>query len=211
MVNVFHWKVESTTINKTPVRVATGRSSINGDSAMTKSNMKIPLIVELTRCLAPFIMLMVDCPIIASPPIARKRPDTKLANPWANNSWFESPIFGTVSVISLQACSVKTDSTLPIAARVKPNVMTFWIVVESFGIAGQSNLGGDPLMGAVSLTVRVATSKTRRNKVCSSKVPTSNPTKLAGNKRPILGMRGKNFIIAIQIATCTNVKQSSAG
>ena len=58
-------------MKRTPVNVAIGSRLMNGLKMSVNNNMKTPDIVELTRWRAPFIILIVDCPIIASPPMAK--------------------------------------------------------------------------------------------------------------------------------------------
>ena len=60
-------------MNKTPVNVAMGSRLMAGLRTSVKSSMNTPDMVELTRWRAPFMMLMVDWPIMASPPMAGRR------------------------------------------------------------------------------------------------------------------------------------------
>ena len=64
-----------------------GPVEITGDSATTKNSIKIPAVAPDSRPRAPFTeMLIVDWPIIASPPMAPNNPETAFATPCATHS-----------------------------------------------------------------------------------------------------------------------------
>ena len=104
-------------MKSTPVSVPMGTSSIVGESATMKMSIITPAVAPERRPRAPFMMLMVDWPIIASPPIAPKTPETAFARPCATHSWFERNELGSHAVISSHACSVMTDSMSPTKQR----------------------------------------------------------------------------------------------
>ena len=76
-----HAKVLITTINITPTRAAIGICSISGDkNKMNVSKARAATIPDnLPR--PPEFTLIMDCPIIAQPPIPPKNPFTTLASP----------------------------------------------------------------------------------------------------------------------------------
>mmetsp|Transcript_1199 Transcript_1199/g.4068 ORF Transcript_1199/g.4068 Transcript_1199/m.4068 type:complete len:250 (+) Transcript_1199:535-1284(+) len=160
-VNVSQLKVEMTTMKSTPVRVPMGTSSMTGLRPTMNTSMNQPAMVLETRVLAPFIMLMVDCPIMASPPMAPKTPHARLARPWATHSWLARNVDGMVCVMSSTACRVMTDSMRPTSAsdtayskRMPSGALP--------GMLGKCHVGGAPLRPAVSPTVRVRTPMSSR-------------------------------------------------
>ena len=66
--------------------------------------------------LPPPLIFIIDCPIIAHPPIPPKNPVTTLAAPWATHSLLEFPLVSVNSSIKLR---VIKDSISPIAAKIR--------------------------------------------------------------------------------------------
>merc|ERR1719393_1206088 len=116
MGNVCQLKVESTTMNRTPVNVPIGTVEITGDKATTKNSINIPAVAPDSRPRAPFT----DILIVDWPTMAPNKPETAFATPCATHSWFERKTDGSVSVISSQAWSVMTDSIKPTKVREMP-------------------------------------------------------------------------------------------
>ena len=74
-------KVPITTINITPTRAAIGMSSITLDPNKTKINKDSAATIPDKRPRPPELTLIIDCPIIAHPPIPPNKPFRKLALP----------------------------------------------------------------------------------------------------------------------------------
>ena len=108
-------KVPITTINITPTKAAIGICSIRGAPKSTKHNNAMAAVAPDKRPRPPELILIIDCPIIAQPPIPPKRPFKILAPPWATHSRLPLP---RVSVISSIRLSVIRLSIRPTAARI---------------------------------------------------------------------------------------------
>ncbi len=67
------------------------------------------------RVRPPDFTLIIDCPIIAQPPMPPKKPVTVLAAPWAMHSCDAPPRW---PVISPTRFRVSSDSINPMAARI---------------------------------------------------------------------------------------------
>ncbi len=70
-----------TTINITPTKAAIGICSIRGAPKSTKHNNATAATAPDKRPRPPELTLMMDCPIMAHPPIPPKRPFKMLAPP----------------------------------------------------------------------------------------------------------------------------------
>ena len=111
-----HAKVPNTTINITPTRAAIGTCSISPEANNINANNARAATIPDKRPLPPPLMLIIDCPIIAHPPIPPNNPVIIFAPPCAMHSLLEFP---RVSVSSSIRLSVINDSISPIAARIK--------------------------------------------------------------------------------------------
>ena len=108
--------VPMTTMNITPTKAAIGICSMTCAPNNTKQSSAIAATIPDKRPRPPELTLMIDCPIIAQPPIPPKRPLRILAAPWAKHSRFPLP---RVSVISSIKFKVINDSISPTAASKK--------------------------------------------------------------------------------------------
>ena len=109
-----HSKVPMTTMNMTPTSAALGITAMTGDPTMTNSSRKSAAERPESLDRPPELMLIIDWPIIAQPPMPEKKPDTMLPAPSAIHSLFALPL---VSVISSIRLSVRRDSTAATPAR----------------------------------------------------------------------------------------------
>ena len=115
ILKLAHSNVPSTTINITPTSAASGIISIKLEAKMINaSNINAALIPD-KRERPPELILIIDWPIIAQPPIAPKKPHVIFAAPWPIHSLLLWP---RVSVISSIKLSVNNDSIRPIAASI---------------------------------------------------------------------------------------------
>ena len=111
---LLHSKVPITTINITPIRAASGISSINGEATRINNNKQSAAVMPDNLPRPPEFTLIMLWPIIAQPPIPPKKPVAVFATPWATHSLLPRP---RDSVISSTRRSVKRDSIKPIIAR----------------------------------------------------------------------------------------------
>mmetsp|Transcript_2370 Transcript_2370/g.6917 ORF Transcript_2370/g.6917 Transcript_2370/m.6917 type:complete len:290 (-) Transcript_2370:637-1506(-) len=216
LAKVAQWNVLITTMKSTPVSPAMGRSSITGEATRMKIRRKTPADVLERRPRAPFMMLMVDCPIMASPPMAPNKDETKFAKPWATDSWFARKTDCGVLVISLQAWRVMMDSTRPMAAKLK----AYSMMTPQRGeppTSAKSKGGKLPLTPAVSDTMRVGTSRMARLTPCSQTLATMSATMDPGRNLPTFGIFGQRCMtimvmitmtIIIQVVVCASVRSS---
>ena len=109
-------KVPITTMNITPTNAAMGICSIMLAPNKTKVSKAIAATIPESLPLPPELTLMMDCPIIAHPPMPPKSPLRILAVPCAMHSLFPLP---RLSVISSMRFKVIKDSINPTAARIK--------------------------------------------------------------------------------------------
>ena len=101
-------------MNITPTRAAIGIISIYEDVYKIKINKNNAADIPAIRVLPPDLTLIIDCPIIAQPPIPPKKPVTVLANPCAKHSWLAPPL---LLVISPTKFKVNRLSINPIEAK----------------------------------------------------------------------------------------------
>mmetsp|Transcript_3344 Transcript_3344/g.10496 ORF Transcript_3344/g.10496 Transcript_3344/m.10496 type:complete len:234 (-) Transcript_3344:1016-1717(-) len=118
--NVFQLKVEITMAKSTPVSTATGISFTSEDATTVMRMMTMAATAADRRPRAPLRTLMVDCPIMVSPPMPPSSAERKLPVPCAMHSMVTARSVGTVLVSSLTAWRVMTDSMRPMAAKMKP-------------------------------------------------------------------------------------------
>ena len=111
----FHAKVPITTMNITPTSAASGISSITDDPTRMKSSRQTAAATPAIRVRPPEFTLIIDCPIMAQPPMPPKKPVTTLAVPWAMHSCEAPPRW---PVISPTRFSVSRLSIRPMAARI---------------------------------------------------------------------------------------------
>mmetsp|Transcript_51069 Transcript_51069/g.118678 ORF Transcript_51069/g.118678 Transcript_51069/m.118678 type:complete len:231 (+) Transcript_51069:1216-1908(+) len=148
-----HLKVWMTTTKRMPQSAAVGTASMKSPSTQMKSNMKAAAVRALSRPWAPFSTLMVLWPIMASPPMALKKPDKRLARPWARHSWFFFGMEVCCSRIWSTACRVRTDSTKPMAHKEPANGRLFLQVSHlPHGTSGMCHCGSPPVILDKSLT-----------------------------------------------------------
>ena len=76
-----HAKVPITTINMTPTKAAIGICSIRELPNNIKHNREIAATMPESLPLPPAFTLIIDCPIMAQPPIPPKMPLRKFADP----------------------------------------------------------------------------------------------------------------------------------
>ena len=110
-----HAKVPKTTINITPTRAAIGTCSMSPEANKINANSASAATIPDKRPLPPPLILIIDCPIIAQPPIPPNKPVIIFAPPCAIHSLLEFPRDSVSSSIKL---SVINDSISPIAARI---------------------------------------------------------------------------------------------
>ena len=105
----------------------------------------------------PDFTLIMDCPIIAQPPIPPKKPVTVLAKPWATHSWLAPP---RLPVISPTRFKVKRLSIKPIAAKMIEYGKMICSVSQVNGTTGIWNGGNPPSIEAMSPTRGTSKPKT---------------------------------------------------
>mmetsp|Transcript_27106 Transcript_27106/g.88926 ORF Transcript_27106/g.88926 Transcript_27106/m.88926 type:complete len:225 (+) Transcript_27106:764-1438(+) len=105
---------------------------------------------------------MMDCPIMAHPPMPAKKPVTMLASPCASTSTCVSVRRDVMS--STRDC-VRSVSMMPTAATLAANGETMESVSRLSGTCGRWNAGRDPAIEARSPTVRVLNPSTCVNPV----------------------------------------------
>lgn len=109
-----HSKVPMTTINITPTNAALGMTAMTGEPTIIKSKRKSAAERPESLERPPELMLIIDWPIIAQPPMPEKKPEAMLPAPSAIHSRLALP---RVSVISSMRLSVSNDSTAATPAR----------------------------------------------------------------------------------------------
>ncbi|CSB20942.1 Uncharacterised protein [Vibrio cholerae] len=115
-LKVAHSKVPITTINMTPTNAASGIISIKEAVNRIKHSSNTAATIPDRRPRPPELTLIIDCPIMAQPPMAPNMEHVILAKPCPIHSRLDWP---RVPVISSKTVSVSSDSIKPIAARIK--------------------------------------------------------------------------------------------
>ena len=115
-LKLLHANVPITTINITPTRAAIGICSIKGAAKRIKIKREIEAVTPESLPLPPELTLIMDCPIMAHPPIPPNKPFNIFPNPCAKLSLFPLPL---LSVSSSTKLSVISDSIKPTAANKK--------------------------------------------------------------------------------------------
>mmetsp|Transcript_15216 Transcript_15216/g.49945 ORF Transcript_15216/g.49945 Transcript_15216/m.49945 type:complete len:213 (-) Transcript_15216:816-1454(-) len=158
-----------TTMKSTPVSAAIGTSSMTLEAMMMKSRNMMEANVVLKRPTPPLLTLMVDCPIMASPPMDWNIADIRLEAPCAMHSCVQRPVLSVVSSrISSTSWSVRMLSIRPTSMREMVVGMMIWSASLSSLTSGILNSGRPPLTGAMSFTVGVSSPMSGRFKPCSS-------------------------------------------
>ena len=115
ILKLLHANVPITTINITPTKAAIGTCSIKPEANKTKLKRVKAATIPDNLPLPPDLILIIDCPIMAQPPMPPNRPVTTFALPCAIHSLFALP---RVSVRSSIKFKVISDSIKPIAAKI---------------------------------------------------------------------------------------------
>ena len=111
----FQAKVPITTMNMTPTSAASGINSMMGLATTINASRNRAAAIPAIRVRPPDFTLIMDCPIIAQPPMPPKKPVTVFATPCATHSWLAPP---RLLVISPTRFSVSRLSIRPMAARI---------------------------------------------------------------------------------------------
>ena len=147
-------KMSITSIHMVPTRAASGILSITALPATTDIARKNAQLSPLSLFLPPALTLIMDCPIMAHPPIPPRNPVATLPMPWAMHStWVE---LGPSSVIWSTSCWVSSVSMRPTMATASAVGAMAVRVPKVSGICGRWSEGRDPAMDAMSPTVLVA-------------------------------------------------------
>mmetsp|Transcript_82021 Transcript_82021/g.240788 ORF Transcript_82021/g.240788 Transcript_82021/m.240788 type:complete len:359 (+) Transcript_82021:500-1576(+) len=188
----FQSKVWNTTLNITPTSAETGMQLIAGPATTTMIRRETPAVIEDTRCRAPEPMLIMDCPIMAQPPIPAKAPHTMLATPWPTHSLLV--LLRPDLVSSSIKFRVISDSSKPTAAIVTASVETCSSVsrFRGFGVYWLSNHRGigkfdRNFSAAMSPTVVVSLLPSPRTTAHSRAVPSTTATNAEGTRVVSLG------------------------
>ena len=136
-----------------PTKAASGIASMIALPAMTESMMKTAHEMPLTLFLPPAFTLIMDCPIIAHPPIPPRTPFAILPIPWPIHSTCVSE---RVSVTASTSCCVRRVSMRPTAATLHAVGRMMDSVVRFTGTMGRCKDGNEPAIDAISPTVFVA-------------------------------------------------------
>ena len=201
-----HSNVPRTTINMTPTSAATGTISISPEANNTNASKTSAAVTPDVRPRPPEFMLIIDCPIIAQPPMPPKKPQVKFAAPCATHSLFPRP---RVSVSSSTSVSVRRDSIKPTAARTTAYGNTIRKVSNVKGTIGIEN-SGNPPCNVASLSPVIDRRK-------STIVGASKPKTITTTVMPMIAASdagtafvsfGKKKITAMVAATRTNMVYS---
>ncbi len=151
-LRVSHSNVEITTINMSHTRLARGMLLTIGHAKRMKKSSHSEATIHDNFVLPHDLILMIDCPIIASPPIHPKNPLMMLAIPCARYSLFICPLVSVMSSITL---SVNVASVRPTNAATKAYGKIMRSVSNVHGTCGRWNPGSAPINGipAKSCTV----------------------------------------------------------
>ena len=114
ILRLFQANVPITTMNITPTRAANGICSIQDDATTINKSRNKAAAIPASRVRPPDFTLIMDCPIMAHPPMPPKKPVMVFAIPWAILSWLAPP---RLLVMSPTRLSVSRLSIKPIAAR----------------------------------------------------------------------------------------------
>ena len=134
-----------------------------------KNNKNKAADIPAIRVLPPDLTLIIDCPIIAHPPIPPKKPVTVLAKPCAKHSWLAPPF---LFVISPTKFRVRRLSIKPIEASIKAYGKIIFNVSIFKGTLGIEKSGSPPLTLARSPTLGMSMLKAK-TRIVVNKIATS--------------------------------------
>mmetsp|Transcript_14324 Transcript_14324/g.37093 ORF Transcript_14324/g.37093 Transcript_14324/m.37093 type:complete len:275 (+) Transcript_14324:500-1324(+) len=192
------WSIRPTEM--TPMRAATGIFSIWVEASATQAASDTAHASPDRRPRPPVLALIADCPMMAHPPIAPKKPQTRLPAPWAMHSMW---VGLRIRWMSSTRYSDSIALTRWMAAMATANGATTCTVSMVSGTSGTWNVGSPPPMAAMSPTVCVWMPRP-----CTSAVTAPMATSCPGTARVIdLGVAA---MMATVMATRASMMHSGA-